>query len=93
MKLLGLQNWASHDSSVCVLSDETDGNFVEFATIAEERLMRSKNSYQFPFLALIHCMERLGIEYLSEIDYLVSDYAQISRWINSGPHSQRCNSR
>ena len=89
MKLLGLQNWASHDSSVCVLSDETDGDFVEFATIAEERLMRSKNSYQFPFLALTHCMDRLGIEHISEIDYLVSDYAQISRWINSGPHYRK----
>ena len=89
MKLLGLQNWASHDSSVCVLSDEIDGDFVEFATIAEERLMRSKNSYQFPFLALTHCMDRLGIEHISEIDYLVSDYAQISRWINSGPHYRK----
>lgn len=89
MKLLGLQSWASHDPAVCVLSDETDSHYLEFATIAEERLLRSKSSYQFPFHAFIECMDRVGIESLREIDWLVTDYAKIPRWINSGPHYRK----
>lgn len=89
MKILGLQNWASHEPAACIVTDEDAGDCVRFATIAEERLLRCKNSYQFPVHAVLDCMDRLGIESLREIDYLATDYSKLPRWINSGPHYRK----
>lgn len=89
MKILGLQNWASHDPAAAILSDEGAGADITFVTATEERLLRCKNSYQFPMHALVDCMDRLGIESLRELDYLVTDYAKLPRWINSGPNYRR----
>jgi carbamoyltransferase len=85
MKILGLQNWASHDPAAAIVSDDGDRPELTFAMATEERLLRCKNSYQFPMHALIECMDQLGIESLRDIDYLATDYSKIPRWINSGP--------
>ena len=62
MKILGLQSWASHEPAAAILSDDGDGSELVSALATEERLLRCKNSYQFPAHALVDCMDRLGIE-------------------------------
>ncbi|MDP6579473.1 MAG: carbamoyltransferase C-terminal domain-containing protein [Vicinamibacterales bacterium] len=89
MKILGLQSWASHEPAAAILSDDGDGSELVSALATEERLLRCKNSYQFPAHALVDCMDRLGIELLREIDYLATDYSKLPRWIDSGPHYRK----
>lgn len=89
MNILGLLNWASHDPAAAIVNDEGAGSDLIFATATEEQLLRCKNSYQFPLHALVDCMDRLGIESLREIDYLITDYSKVPRWINSGPHYRK----
>ena len=76
MKILGLQSWASHEPAAAILSDDGDGSELVSALATEERLLRCKNSYQFPAHALVDCMDRLGIESLREIDYLATTGGQ-----------------
>lgn len=58
---------------------------IEYVAISEERLNRKKFSYLFPVHSIRYCMDALGIKSLDEIDMLVTDWANIERWHNSGP--------
>jgi len=81
---LGLSSFANHDSGACIVRF-SDDEMVDFVAISEERLIRKKYTYVFPVHSISYCMKHYGLEELSQIDLIVTDYIRLKRWFNSGP--------
>lgn len=83
--ILGVQSYANHDSGASILKINKKNNTVDYVAISEERLTRKKYSYTFPTHSINYCMEYFGLKSLKQIDYMISDWIRIKRWIRSGP--------
>ncbi len=83
--ILGIQNFANIDSGASIIKCSNDGKILDYIAISEERLIRKKYPYTFPFYSIDYCMNYFKIKKLDEIDLLVSDWIRIKRWKNSGP--------
>jgi carbamoyltransferase len=87
MNIASISNFARYESSFTLLTDRncSESGRLDFLTIDEERLLRAKHTYSFPLLAMEYCLKHFGIESLSEIDYLITDYARVPSIYNDGP--------
>ena len=83
--LLGIQSYANHDSGASILKINKKKNTTEYVAISEERLIRKKYPYTFPVHSINYCMEYFGLKNLKQIDYIISDWIRIKRWIRSAP--------
>ena len=83
--LLGIQSYANHDSGASILKINKKQNTVDYVAISEERLIRKKYPYTFPTHSINYCMEYFGLKSLQQIDYIISDWIRIKRWIRSAP--------
>jgi carbamoyltransferase len=84
MYIMGLHGFANHDSGACIVKFSNHG-MVDFIAISEERLIRKKYPYSFPIHSIAYCMEHYGLDKLSQIDLIVTDYIRLKRWFSSGP--------
>jgi len=73
------------DSGAAIVRFSDDGSELDFVAISEERLIRTKHPYTFPIFSIGYCMDHYGLENLSDIDLLVSDFIRVKRWHRSGP--------
>jgi carbamoyltransferase len=78
MIVLGLHKDPWHSSGAALIRDDVDE--VRFASLAEERCDRQKDSRRFPGLSTRACLEELGVMSLSEIDLVVTDYIINRDW-------------
>ncbi len=83
--LLGIQSYANHDSGASILKVDKSKNIVDYVAISEERLIRKKYPYSFPIHSINYCMEYFNLKKLSEIDFIISDWIRIKKWLRSGP--------
>jgi carbamoyltransferase len=82
---MGIQCFANQDSGACLLRFSKDGQELDYVAISEERLIRKKHPYVFPVHSIGYCLDHYGLEDMSSVDLLVSDYIRVKRWFNSGP--------
>ena len=83
--ILGIQSWANHDSGASILKIDKNKNVLDYVAISEERLIRKKYPYTFPVHSMNYCMEYFNLKKLSEIDFIISDWIRIKKWLRSGP--------
>lgn len=83
--ILGVQSYANHDSGASILKLNQSNNVLDYVAISEERLIRKKHPYTFPIHSINYCMDYFGIKNLSEIDFLISDWIRLKKWLRSGP--------
>ena len=83
--ILGIQSFANQDSGACLLRFSDDGSILDYVAISEERLIRKKYPYTFPVHSIGYCMDHYGLDDLSEVELLITDYIRVKRWFNSGP--------
>ena len=83
--LLGIQSYANHDSGASILKIDDANNILDFVAISEERLIRKKYPYTFPIHSINYCMEYFDLKKLSQINFIISDWIRIKRWLRSGP--------
>ena len=82
---LGVPNFANYESSAALVEVPKDGGEIRYVCIGEDRLTRKKLTYTFPLRGIDYCLDFFGLDHLSEIDGIVTDYARVPRWNNSGP--------
>ena len=83
--ILGVPNVANYASNAALIAVPKGGGEIVYTCIAEERLAREKNTYAFPLRAIDRCLDEMGLASLHDVDHVVTDYARVPRWINSGP--------
>ena len=83
--ILGVPNFANYESSAAVIAVPRGGGEIRYFCIGEDRLTRLKHTYTFPLRSIAYCLEALGLESLADVDHIVTDYARVPRWLNSGP--------
>ena len=83
--LLGVPNFANYEATAALIRIPRAGGDIEYVTVGEERLARTKHTYAFPLRGIHHCLQAFGLESLEEVDYIYTDHARLARWINSGP--------
>ena len=82
--ILGIQSYANHDTGASIIRYKKDQK-PEYVAISEERLLRKKFPYTFPLLSIIYCMNHFNIKDINQIDFLVSDWIRVKKWLRSGP--------
>ena len=85
MFLLGIQSYANNDSGACILKFDKKKNKTEYVAISEERLIRKKHPYTFPIHSINYCLDYFKLKDLKKIDYILSDWIRVKKWIRSGP--------
>ncbi len=83
--LLGIQSYATASSGASILKVDEKNEILDYVAISEERLIRKKYPYTFPIHSIYYCMNYFNLKSLREIDYLISDWIRIKRWLRSGP--------
>jgi carbamoyltransferase len=83
--ILGIQCYASHDAGAALVRFSRSTGEMDYVAISEERLIRKKHPYSFPFHSINYCMEQFDLDKLSQIDLLVTDFIRLDRWHSSGP--------
>ena len=83
--ILGIQNFANMDSGASIIKFSTDGKFLDYVAISEERLIRKKFPYTFPVFSIDYCLKYFGLKNLKQIDLIVTDWIRLKRWEFSGP--------
>ena len=83
--ILGVPNFANYESSAAVVAVPRAGGEARYVCIGEDRLTRLKHTYTFPLRSIAYCLEALGLGGLEDVDHVVTDYARLPRWHNSGP--------
>jgi carbamoyltransferase len=82
--ILGVPNFANYEAATALIKVPRDGGSIEFVCIGEDRITRVKHTYMFPLRGIHYCLQTMGLEDLRQVDYLVTDYARVPRWLNSG---------
>ncbi len=82
--ILGIQSYANHDSGASIIRYKKNKK-AEYIAISEERLLRKKFPYTFPLLSIIYCMNHFNIKNINQINFLVSDWIRVKKWLRSGP--------
>ena len=72
MLVLGINNFANHDSSAAIVTDMKGK--LEYLTISEERLSRVKRSHYSPIRSIKHCMDHFGVSSMRDFDLIVADW-------------------
>ncbi len=72
MLVLGINNFANHDPSAAVVTDERGK--LEYLSISEERLSRVKRSHFSPVRSIKHCMDYFDIKSMNDFDLIVTDW-------------------
>ena len=85
MYILGCPNFANYEASAALIKVPRSGGEIEYVIIGEDRLTRMKHTYMFPLRGIHYCLQTMGLDSLEQVDYLVTDYARLPRWLNSGP--------
>ena len=85
MFLLGIQSYANNDSGACILKFDKKKNKTEYVAISEERLLRKKHPYTFPIHSINYCLDYFKLKDLKKINYILSDWIRVKKWIRSGP--------
>jgi carbamoyltransferase len=83
--VLGVPNFANYEATAALIRVPRGGGAIEYVSVGEERLARTKHTYAFPLRGIHYCLQGFGLESLEEIDYIYTDYARLPRWLNSGP--------
>ncbi len=83
--ILGIQCFATMDSGACIIKTSNRANEYNYVAISEERLIRKKHPYTFPFHSIKYCMEHFNIKSFDDIDLVVSDIIREPVWHRSGP--------
>ena len=83
--ILGCPNFANYEASAALIKVPLRGGEIEYVVIGEDRLTRLKHTYMFPLRGMHYCLQSMGLDSLSQVDYIVTDYARLPRWLNSGP--------
>ncbi len=83
--LLGVPNFANYEATASLIRVPRDGGEIEYVSVGEERLARTKHTYAFPMRGIHYCLQAFGLESLEQVDYIYTDYARIPRWLHSGP--------
>lgn len=83
--LLGVPNFANYEATASLIRVPRGGGEIEYVSVGEERLARTKHTYAFPMRGIHYCLRAFGLESLEEIDYIYTDYARLPRWMHSGP--------
>lgn len=83
--ILGVQSYANHDSGASILKVDQSNDVLDYVAISEERLIRKKHPYTFPIHSINYCMDYFGLKNLSQIDFLISDWIRLKKWLRSGP--------
>ena len=83
--ILGIQCFATMDSGACIIKTSSKDDEYSYVAISEERLIRKKHPYTFPFHSIKYCMEHFNIKSLDGIDLVVSDIIREPVWHRSGP--------
>ena len=83
--ILGVPNFANYESSAALVAVPRDGGACRYVCIGEDRLTRLKHTYTFPLRGIDYCLEAMGLNGLEDIEAIVTDYARLPRWHNSGP--------
>ena len=71
---MGIPAFANQDSGAALIRFDNEGTTLDYVAISEERLIRKKHPYTFPVHSIGYFMEHFGLDDLSEIDLLVTDY-------------------
>ncbi len=82
--ILGVPNFGNYESSAALLKIPRAGGAMEYVCIGEDRITRLKHTYLFPLRGIHYCLQTMGLQDLRQVDYIVTDYARVPRWINSG---------
>ncbi len=82
---LGIQSYANHDCGASIVKYNTKSKKIDYVCISEERLIRKKYPYTFPIHSINYCMEHFKLKNLNRINYIISDWIKIKRWLRSGP--------
>lgn len=83
--VLGVPNFANYEAAAALIRVPRRGGAIDYVTIAEERLARTKHAYDFPLRGIDYCLRAFGLESLDQVDVIFTDYARVPRWLNSGP--------
>jgi carbamoyltransferase len=83
--VLGVPNFANYEATAALIRVPRGGGAIDYVSVGEERLARTKHTYAFPLRGVHYCLQGFGLESLEEIDYIYTDYARLPRWLNSGP--------
>src|SRR5687767_6533480 len=83
--ILGVPNFANYEATAALIRVPRRGGEIDYVTVAEERLARTKHNYDFPLRGIEYCLQAYGLESLEQVDYIYTDYARVRRWLNSGP--------
>jgi carbamoyltransferase len=83
--ILGVPNFANYEAAAALLRIPRDGGEIEYVSIGEDRLTRVKHTYMFPLRGIHYCLQAMGLDDLRQVDFIVTDYARVPRWIDSGP--------
>ncbi len=83
--VLGVPNFGNYEAAAALLKIPRDGGAIQYVCIGEDRITRIKHTYLFPLRGIHYCLQTMGLEDLRQVDYIVTDYARVPRWINSGP--------
>ena len=83
--ILGVPNFANYEATAALIRVPRQGGEIRYVTVAEERLARTKHTYDFPLRGIDYCLRAFGLESLEQVDFIYTDYARIRRWLNSGP--------
>ena len=83
--LLGVPNFANYEATASLIRVPKGGGEIEYVSVGEERLARTKHTYAFPMRGIHYCLQAFGLESLEQIDYIYTDYARVPRWLHSGP--------
>jgi len=83
--VLGVPNFANYEASASLIRVPRRGGDIDYVSIAEDRLTRTKHSYAFPLRGIEYCLQVFGLESLEQVDFIYTDYARLPRWLNSGP--------
>lgn len=83
--VLGVPNFANYEATASLIRVPRGGGEIEYVSIGEERLARTKHTYAFPLRGIHYCLQAFGLESLEEVDYIYTDYARVKRWMHSGP--------
>ena len=78
--ILGIQCFSNMDSGAAILKCSTDGDFLDYVAISEERLIRKKFPYTFPLFSIDYCMKYFNLNDIEKIDLLVTDWIRLKRW-------------
>ena len=73
--VLGVPNFANYEASASLIRVPRRGGQIDYFSIGEDRLTRTKHTYAFPLRGIQYCLEAFGLEALEQIDFIYTDYA------------------